>query len=257
MRLSSLFLFSCLLWGCTKVNPSTTKIFGHGATGLKAVNAIYHDNSMEGINYSLALPNCSGVEVDVRMDQEGTLWLYHDATLATETNLFGSIEQSTSSQLSQGHYTSINKEKLVQMDASCAQVLGAANVFLDLKISSYAQALEMKSALFGLNLDTVAFSLLVSSYSFVEVFKNEFQVYLSVEDFSSITNEMIENQPFLKGFCIRNQNISKEQVNFLKSIHKEIILYEVRSPKGIKTALNKNPDYLLTDDLKLTLGMAY
>jgi len=65
MRLSSLMGVLLILWGCSKVNNSTTKIFGHAATGLQNPNAIYHDNSMDAIRYACALPGCSGVEVDV------------------------------------------------------------------------------------------------------------------------------------------------------------------------------------------------
>ena len=95
MRLSSLMGVVLLLWGCSKVNNSTTKIFGHAATGLQNPNAIYHDNSLDAIRYASSLAGCSGVEVDVRMDAQGKLWLFHDELLDDETNLSGSVEEMT------------------------------------------------------------------------------------------------------------------------------------------------------------------
>ncbi|MNY72919.1 hypothetical protein D3C86_2115780 [compost metagenome] len=59
------------------------------------------------------------------------------------------------------------------------------------------------------------------------------------------------------GASFRNSAITISDVNAVKSLGKEVILYDVRSPKGIKSAFNKFPDYLLTDDIKATLIEKY
>jgi hypothetical protein len=89
----------------------------------------------------------------------------------------------------------------------------------------------------------------------VDLFKSDFQVFLSINEVTELTSELLANEPGLRGVCIRSANISREEINFLKSIHKEVICYEVRSAKGIRAGLIKEPTYLLTDDLKLTLGL--
>lgn len=254
MRLSSLMGVLLILWGCSKVNNSTTKIFGHAATGLKNPNAIYHDNSMDAIRYACALPGCSGVEVDVRMDAQGKLWLFHDELLDDETNLSGSVEEMTTDKLTSGHYSTIKKEPLLRLDEAISS-LSKGYTFLDLKIPDISKAQELKAALLALDFDTTKFALIVSSLSYVDVFKQDFQVFLSINEVTDLTSEMLDNEPRLRGICIRSAQITREEINFLKSINKEIICYEVRSPKGIKAGLNKNPSYLLTDDLKLTLGL--
>lgn len=254
MRLSSLMGVLLILWGCSKVNNSTTKIFGHAATGLKNPNAIYHDNSMDAIRYACALPGCSGVEVDVRMDAQGKLWLFHDELLDDETNLSGSVEEMTTDKLTSGHYSTIKKEPLLRLDEAISS-LSKGYTFLDLKIPDISKAQELKAALLALDFDTTKFALIVSSWSYVDVFKQDFQVFLSINEVPDLTSEMLDNEPRLRGICIRSAQITREEINFLKSINKEIICYEVRSPKGIKAGLNKNPSYLLTDDLKLTLGL--
>lgn len=254
MRLSSLMGVLLILWGCSKVNNSTTKIFGHAATGLQNPNAIYHDNSMDAIRYACALPGCSGVEVDVRMDAQGELWLFHDELLDDETNLSGSVEEMTTDKLMSGHYSTIKKEPLLRLDEAISS-LSKGYTFLDLKIPGISKAQEVKTALLALDFDTTQFALIVSSRSYVDVFKQDFQVFLSINEITDLTSEMLENEPGLRGICIRSAHITREEINFLKSINKEVITYEVRSPKGIKAGLNKNPSYLLTDDLKLTLGL--
>lgn len=254
MRLSSLMGVLLILWGCSKVNNSTTKIFGHAATGLQNPNAIYHENSMDAIRYACALPGCSGVEVDVRMDAQGKLWLFHDELLDDETNLSGSVEEMTTDKLTSGHYSTIKKEPLLRLDEAITS-LSKGYTFLDLKIPDISKAQELKTALLALDFDTTKFALIVSSLSYVDVFKQDFQVFLSINEVTDLTSEMLDNEPRLRGICIRSAQITREEINFLKSINKEIICYEVRSPKGIKAGLNKNPSYLLTDDLKLTLGL--
>ena len=254
MRLSSLMGLLLVLWGCSKVNNSTTKIFGHAATGLQNPNAIYHDNSMDAIRYACALPGCSGVEVDVRMDAEGKLWLFHDELLDDETNLSGSVEEMTTDKLTSGHYSTLKKEPLLRLDEAIT-ALSQEYTFLDLKIPGISKAQELKASLLALDFDTTKFALIVSSWSYVDVFKQDFQVFLSINEITDLTSEMLENEPGLRGVCIRSAQITREEINFLKSINKEVITYEVRSPKGIKAGLNKNPSYLLTDDLKLTLGL--
>lgn len=256
MRLSSLMGVLLILWGCSKVNNSTTKIFGHAATGLQNPNAIYHDNSMDAIRYACALPGCSGVEVDVRMDAQGKLWLFHDELLDDETNLSGSVEEMTTDKLTSGHYSTLKKEPLLRLDEAISS-LSNGYTFLDLKIPEISKAQELKTALLDLDVDTTKFALIVSSLSYVDVFKQDFQVFLSINEVTDLTSEMLENEPRLRGICIRSAQITREEINFLKSINKEVITFEVRSPKGIKAALKKNPSYLLTDDLKISLGLRF
>lgn len=256
MRLSSLMGVLLVLWGCSKVNNSTTRIFGHAATGLHNPNAIYHDNSLDAIRYASSLTGCSGVEVDVRMDAQGKLWLFHDNLLDDETNLSGSVEEKTTSELTNGHYSTLKKEPLLMLDhATKAELSGYT--FLDLKIPDIMKSQEFKNALLALDLDTSKFALIVSSLSYLEEFKHDFQVFLSINEVSELTSELLANEPRLRGICIRSAQITREEINFLKSINKEVIGYEVRSPKGIKAALYKNPTYLLTDDLKLSLGLRF
>ncbi len=57
----------------------------------------------------------------------------------------------------------------------------------------------------------------------------------------------------VSGLMAKNSKISKEEVGQLKAQGKKIIIFEVRSPKSIRKALKKRPDYLVTDDLRATI----
>jgi len=259
-------LFCSLLFflhGCKKSNVNVTpKIIGHAATGLKMPNAIYHDNSEAGIAYTQQLPFCTGVEVDVRMDQSGNLWLFHDETLSPEIAESGCIETHTSSTLAQFHYQGLHQEPLFALTAASATLFHGKFTFFDIKPwnaceNTVKEALAFKNALLALGMDSTSFGIIVPNETYFQTLKNEFNVYLTIQSITDLSNNFLENEPKLKGIIVRNSAIREEEVNFLKSIHKEVVIYEVRSAKGIKEGLQKNPDYLITDDVKLTVGILH
>lgn len=259
MRYISILLSCVLFSACEKKLDTQTKVLGHAASGLKMPNAIYHDNSLEAINYSLSLSGCQGVEVDVRMDANGKLWLYHDEFLQNETNASGCIEASSTQDLNEVQYQSFHKESLLQLSNQVIEKW-TGNIFLDIKSwnacnETIIDPAAFRSSLLALGLDTSKVYLLVNSKMYFDALKNDFQVFLSLPTFDALSTISLENEPRLRGVCFRNKEISREQINFLKSIHKEIIVYEVRAVHSIKQALLKEPTYLFSDDLKATLGL--
>lgn len=258
MRFSSFFIPILFFFaGCSKRTDSSTRIFGHAASGLNVSSAIYHNNSREAVDYALNLPHCSGVEVDVRMDADGQLWLFHDETLDASTNLSGYVEASSTTYLESGRYSTMKKERVSALTSDLVDVLLQGVTFLDLKGSHKTNKDSLLASLLSLNLDTSKFRIIVPNQAYFEWFKSYFPTYLSLQDFSDLSSSFLENQPELRGICIRNEKITREQVNFLKSIHKKTIIYEVRSSQGILKALKKDPAFLLSDDLKLALGLRY
>lgn len=257
MRLISLLFAFILAVGCSKRSESSTQIFGHAATGLNISNAIYHDNSREAIDYALSLPHCSGVEVDVRMDANGQLWLFHDESLDATTNLTGIVETSSTEYLESGWYRSLKKERLTALTPDVINLLSKGTTFLDIKGTESTNINSWLSSLLSLNLDTSKYRIIVPSEVYFDGLKSYFPTFLAIRDFSQLNSSILENEPELRGICIRNENITREQVNFLKSIHHQTVIYEVRSSKGISSALKKDPAYLLSDDVKLAVGLRY
>jgi len=258
MRFSSFFIPILFFFaGCSKRTDSSTRIFGHAASGLNISSAIYHNNSREAVHYALNLPHCSGVEVDVRMDADGQLWLFHDETLDASTNLSGYVEASSTTYLESGRYSTMKKERLTALTPDLMNVFSKGSTFLDIKASSVTNKDSLLVSLLTLNLDTSKYRIIVPNQAYFDVFKSDFPTFLALEDFSDLSSAFLENEPELRGICIRNEKITREQVNFLKSIHKKTIIYEVRSSQGILKALKKDPAFLLSDDLKLALGLRY
>ena len=61
----------------------------------------------------------------------------------------------------------------------------------------------------------------------------------------------------MDGAVFRNSDIAVSDVVAVKTFGKKVIIYDVRSAKGIRSALDKSPDFLLTDDIKTTLIEKY
>jgi hypothetical protein len=57
----------------------------------------------------------------------------------------------------------------------------------------------------------------------------------------------------VEGIVIRNQNINSSQVETLKSMNIGVYIFEMRSPKGIKSALKKHPTGIISDDLRAAI----
>jgi hypothetical protein len=57
----------------------------------------------------------------------------------------------------------------------------------------------------------------------------------------------------LEGFVVKNNDFSETEITEIKAKNKKVYIFEIRSPKGIRTALKKFPTGLITDDLRATL----
>jgi glycerophosphoryl diester phosphodiesterase len=98
-----------VLFACNKSESyPEVQIFGHAGMGMNIGYSIYHDNSEESIDLALSLPNIDGVEMDVRMSKDSTLWLFHENRLEATTNGIGCIADLHDYEIAQLHYKSIH-----------------------------------------------------------------------------------------------------------------------------------------------------
>ena len=113
-HLPYLLLYTALFFSCNKQESyPAVQVFGHAGMGMDIGMSAFHDNSLEAIQLALTLPTMNGVEVDVRMSADGTLWLYHENTLEAHTDGEGCIFEKTDVELEKLRYKSLHREKLV------------------------------------------------------------------------------------------------------------------------------------------------
>ena len=134
MRFVKFLLLVTLLSACSKSEKvKNIHVYGHGGMGLSMDNSIYHDNSKEAVSLALNLPSSNGVEVDVRLGADGTLWLYHDEWLEAETNGKGCVSDLNDQDLSKINYQTLKKEKLVTLADALSLLHTDQQLFIDLK----------------------------------------------------------------------------------------------------------------------------
>lgn len=264
MRYRFLFV-AILLFACEKKEDfSDVKIIAHAASGLENQNSIFHDNSNEAVQMALETVGCDGVELDVQLSASNHLWFFHDQTLENETNAKGCIASKLDTDLQTVEYKSLKKEKLLSLQNLPVNYFDKQVLMLDVRNYDLCSEQNVDEMLFIDEIaDFTAFYdgqieviILLSNPEWLEKFKElPFKVYYSGGDFEDVGNKL--NEYDFDGVVIKNEYISKDQVLDMQAAGKKVIIFEVRSPKGINSALKKHPNYLVTDDLRATIIEKY
>jgi glycerophosphoryl diester phosphodiesterase len=257
--IAALFLVSCKKH--KDLYPDTI-IGGHACAGLHISSSNYHDNSLEAYKYARSFEKVLMVEVDAQLSLDGTLWLFHDPELDEESTGSGTLPQKEDSYLSGLKYKSLEKEKLIRLSDLPADLKGIRLV-IDLKESNGTETelIDSTKLIDALNQAKQYFyngelGLVTNTRRFVPTIKGiGFYVYYNAVNANQFLS--YSTAPLSDGAIFRNSDISISDVNGVKSFGKEVLIYDVRSAKGIKSALEKTPDYLLTDDIKATLIEKY
>jgi glycerophosphoryl diester phosphodiesterase len=249
-------LLVLLLAACTKKEGfQSVLLLSHAGMGLDIQNSFYHDNSFESVETACSMIGCDGVEVDVQLSSDGELWLYHDETLDTETNGSGCIPERTSSYLSNITYKTIHKEKLCRLLSISDVQLFGKELFLDLRHLNFCSGTfvsidKMISRLSQLSILKEKIWIVTNNKNWLlplkdAGFKVVFQLDSQSNSFSDAT--------LADGFIVRNTLISVDQVRSIQKAGKKLFIFELRSPRGIRAALRKQPDGILSDDIRAAI----
>ena len=253
-----LYFLVLLLLSCSKKEDfSEVQVIGHAGMGLKMPNSIFHDNSLEAIDLALSIPGSNGVEIDIQMDLNGRIWLFHDELLNEETNGINCISSNTSEYLKTLRYSSLKQEKLVELSQIPFHDFKDKRFFLDLKpwnkCSGNTVSLEdFKASLTAIGLPENC-TIILSDPSCIPFFIDDFTIYFASDNFQYAKTILLQ-EPMVKGLIIRNTAVNKAQTQEIIKQNKEIYLFEIRSPKGVKSALEKMPSGIISDDLRAVIS---
>lgn len=254
-----------LLSACSKEKQyGQIQLIGHAGNGLRMSNSIYHDNSKEAVELALSYEGSNGVEVDLQISTDNQLWLYHDPTLETETTGQGCIPSQTSTVLETLQYKKHHQEYLARLTGIDQEKLKYKTLFLDLRqLNSCTNQIVGESGLvqalksFKKDISVPCEVVLVTNYEpWLDSLSGVgFTLFFSAESMDRAKSLL--NHPNCAGFLLKNKAIEKQDVQFLKQANKKVVIFEVRSPKGTRTALKKKPDFLMTDDLRAAIIEKY
>lgn len=265
-RIAYILLSVGTLVSCSKAtqNYNDVQILGHVASGLYNPNQFFPENSLEAVEYVLSFPEVAGVELDLQLSEDGEAWLFHDPTLDEKTTGSGAICEHTSEELSQIHYTTINKEGIARLsEVDFSRAVGSKVVFLDIKLGNCLPDFNvfdrLKTTIDALQTaytSGVEFIYIANYDSLTTAFLNEgYTTYRDVTSYDGALN-MLANYD-VDGFYLRHYQLDKDQVEALQLLGKTVALFEIRSPFTIREALEKHPDYLLVEDVKSAIVEKY
>lgn len=270
MRKSELvILFSgvmILFASCQKKSTYVNiEILGHGGNGLEIVNSLYHDNSLESIELALLTDGCDGVELDVRLSADGTLWLYHDNELDGDTNGEGCVGTSSDAYLSTLHYSTVDKESLIRLDDIPKAYLANKKVYIDGRnsISCSNSAADLNTYVNQI----IAFQndCLSSTEIIVETRDDAWEVAFAQAGFTTVKfitafdqyETIATTLPTVDIIVVTNETITKENVAQIHADGREVIIFGMRSVKSTREAYRKNPDGILADNLRTAIIEKY
>jgi glycerophosphoryl diester phosphodiesterase len=255
-----------ILHSCTKQKGfDDILVLGHAATGLDRMNSVYQDNSREAMEFALSVDGCNGVEMDLQLSQDGKMWFYHDVQLESQTNGQGCIPDKTSSELSGLHYKSVHQEGLFQIEDLDILFLKGKHLFLDLRHynecgAAYVSIDQVISQLESHGLkdpETFTVHCITGYKGWIQPLINAgFNVCFSVYNMEDVAQSELA-YPSLEGYVVRNKDFTTDDVSNIHKANKKVYIFEVRSPKGIRRALKKHPDGIITDDIRATLIEKY
>lgn len=263
MRCKLLIIVVLLAVSCHKKHAyDNVKLIGHAASGLNTTTSPYHDNSKEAVQYALNMEGIAGIEIDIQCSASQTAWLFHDEQLTHETNGSGCVSTATDDYLQTLHYTGLGKEALVKL-ADIGFPYGQREIFLDVRNANMCtlELLDEQEVIHCIEQalpagNTATIRVVTNKTEWVhDLYLKGWKVYLNLSETPAYLNGSTLNET--TGLCIRNAEISRDEVASVRAAGKEVVIFEVRSPKGIRSALKKQPDYLMTDDLKAALIEKY
>ncbi len=203
-----------------------------------------------------------GVEIDVQMSKDGVLFAFHDAELSESTDGRGLLHDFTANEITAINYKGLfsGKESVQRLDSifNLLTAFPEAIVTLDIKLytsltyTPYQQKVAESIAHFIEENYRIKPVLIESQdTSFLNYFHQLSPLsptYFYTSTFEDGFNTL--NKFKYQGLTMDFQNISKDQIDTLHTGNFKISLWNVQTAAENSKALEMNPDYIQTDEIK-------
>lgn len=282
MRYYTLVFCSIFLLNCQKEEPDINNlnggrvmILGHGGVGVYHFNAT-HDNSAEAIEQAILGYGIDGVEIDLQISADSTVWLMHENMLPHVTVCDGCLPEKSDSYLENCYYkrnvntTFLREHHLVKLEDTFEKYLpykGKVYFYLNLKYGGICPAAYqttenyLEQLIFQVSKTVLKYGM--EDHVFIEVtdiemgqkFKDHYQgfkLFFPITiDVQSETDIAASNGFF--GVIATNSTFSKEDVKYAHAKNLWVCLFSIGSTGDAKEARNKNIEIVMPDDVVSTI----
>jgi glycerophosphoryl diester phosphodiesterase len=258
----SLLIILSVFISCNKEEKkdySNIEIYGHGGAGFESHNRRLPSNSFKSIQKAIEVLNADGVEVDLQMDSNGTLWLFHDQFLEGKTNGNGCFGEKSTAYIKTCNYNLGGKiyqfqelinylSKMTPKPKISLQIqLFNRCINYELLTQQIIKIIKKNNAYSWIQIESDSPELLESLKSASQ----HFQLYVGgVTDLSSSIELCLDKS--YDGVIISNDNVSISDINKIKSFDLKIGLFDIDNQSEIKSALEKQPHQIQCDNIELT-----
>ena len=229
------------------------QVVGHAGSGLHVERSPFPSNTQASLDFASSL-GAKHVEVDLHLSKDNHWILFHDDVLEMRTNFSGCVRDFLKSDFEDAFYLGFHKYKvqaLSDIDFSQFEM-----VFLDIRHYDACSnfALLDTAHMHHDILETVnrfpnqRFIILSRSAHVLNHFRSlNFDICHEVIDFKSV--EISAKSFGFNFFALRNKAISDSEISTAQLSGWQILLFDVKSLVGNRSAMEKSPNFVMTDAL--------
>ena len=260
-------LFLACFFSCEKMDADLSQVrnlnddkispLGHAGMGIASH---YPINSFESISNALNL-GAEGVEIDIQMTKDSVLVLFHDKTLEEQTDLEGLITENNWNYIKRATYKNpiFAEYKIVSLDQLLGNLKNAKDYqfLLDFKlyqpnnsdsfVSTYINALTKTVDQSGME-DNVLSAFFQKKY--LEKIKSVRPNYKLVINNNFEDGILLADDLDAYGIILKNELTTKEQIEQAHDLNIRVYLFGVYSKNENLDAIEKHPDFILSDKIK-------
>lgn len=257
MRFSLLIIV--ILVSCTKEKQLfESKVIAHAGAGLDVSFNPFPDNTQDAVSYSVNL-GVKYIEVDLQLTTDNHFFLFHDDYLNGKTTHEGCVNSKSKEEMDEVRYTFHASQKVSPLTETDFGDID--ELFLDVRHYNWCNGLTIENerivnALISFRNSSGIPKIVVASNNLLILdglnLPGLYQCFEAdnFENLKSIAEQ--KNYPL---YIIRNKNITAEQVKWVHDNGKKVIIFDMRSHEGNTKALEKNPDYIMTDAVESGLSL--
>ncbi len=268
-------IFSCIVLSvvisCKKgefniqnLNGNKITALGHGGMG---VGNTYPMNSSESILKCLNL-RMDGTEFDVQMTKDSVLVLYHGQDLSDHTNLKGVINSLNWSEVKNAHYTAnpylnypiVSLEQLFSNIENIEKYIFTfdCKLYTSTNINNQFYQSYINAVINLIQKYQIGNNVYIESQSevFLDMFRNkkpDSKLFIYPSSFESGLNIALSKG--LQGITISTRSITKEQIKIAHDNNLLVAIWNTHSKSDNIEAINKNPDFIETDNVKYLIKL--
>lgn len=257
-------LYSCLQ---KDYDISKTNILGHRGNGIKDYNDTIMDNTIPAIIKALHIAD--GVEVDIQLSKDNTIWLYHDTKILGSDSTIHFIPHLNDKELlnclSRNHpetkfntlteiFEYFNNNHITGFISLDIKSFYGENCFENTtELKSYMQKIGEKILYLADKYNLEEQILIESDIKFLlDFFKKNSDIKTFLLGFSEFNNRVkTANKKNYTGIShnYKDSEINHENISFAKNKGLQIQLWTPNSANDLESVLLLNPDFIQTDNI--------